>query len=273
MLDGNEHQRIWELIGECHDAKIAADLELLIHRFRKLLSHEMAFCGIVNVGTNEVIAHLNVGCPTKMLSALLNGTNKIHDPFFETWKRMRSPYFAETERFGGTEAQSCPLLSRWLRILREFGVTNAMVHGLMDISGRVTSYFSFIQLPHPAGDRERDVLSALVPHLHAALINILQSPRADAPAARDGGRGGEAFNMLNRGTNDNPGATLTSRELEVLRWAYAGKTNWEIGTILGITEFTVKNHMRSIMQKLRASNRAHAVAKAVDAKLLYQFAK
>ncbi len=274
MLNGNERQWIWKLITECYNVKTAADLELIIHHFRKPFPHEMAFCGIVNVTTNEITAYLNVGCPAKMLSALLNGGIAIHDPFFVAWQRARCPYFAETELFEDAEAQKSPQCRRWLEILRQFDVENVAVHGLMDVSRRVTSYFSFGQLPRPAGKREQYLLSVLVPHLHVALINVLQPP-GDSSGARDAGHDGEEINMLIRGAKKKPEVVqrLTPRELEVLHWAYIGKTNWEIGTLLGITEFTVKNHMRSIMQKMQASNRTHAVTKAVDAKLLLPLAK
>jgi DNA-binding CsgD family transcriptional regulator len=56
---------------------------------------------------------------------------------------------------------------------------------------------------------------------------------------------------------------LTGRELEVLRWAAAGKSNWEIGVILALAERTVKFHLANVFTKLGAFNRAHAVAKAV----------
>lgn len=53
--------------------------------------------------------------------------------------------------------------------------------------------------------------------------------------------------------------SLTPREVDVLYYAAAGKTNWEIGCIYGITEYSVKDHMKNISKKLDASNRAHAV--------------
>ena len=46
-----------------------------------------------------------------------------------------------------------------------------------------------------------------------------------------------------------------------MRWVALGKTNPEIGMILDISEFTVKNHMKSIFTKLDVTNRAQAVAK------------
>jgi DNA-binding NarL/FixJ family response regulator len=52
---------------------------------------------------------------------------------------------------------------------------------------------------------------------------------------------------------------LTARELEVLQSAAHGHSNRGIGLRLGISEETVKAHMKSILSKLNASDRTHAV--------------
>jgi transcriptional regulator EpsA len=54
---------------------------------------------------------------------------------------------------------------------------------------------------------------------------------------------------------------LSERESQIMHWIALGKTNPEIGCILRISEFTVKNHIKSIFSKLDVSNRAQAVAK------------
>ncbi len=54
---------------------------------------------------------------------------------------------------------------------------------------------------------------------------------------------------------------LSAREQEIVRWIAEGKTNTEIGSILGISSFTVKNHAQRIFRKLDATNRTEAVAK------------
>lgn len=58
----------------------------------------------------------------------------------------------------------------------------------------------------------------------------------------------------------HPLDALTAREKEVYDWLSAGKTNREIGLILGISPFTVKNHVASILDKLNAPNRSAALA-------------
>lgn len=57
---------------------------------------------------------------------------------------------------------------------------------------------------------------------------------------------------------------LTARELEVITWIARGKTRWETAEILSIAEETVKQHLENACNKLEASNKAHAVAKALS---------
>ncbi len=52
---------------------------------------------------------------------------------------------------------------------------------------------------------------------------------------------------------------LTEREIEVLRLVAAGRSNKVIAAELDISEGTVKTHMKSILPKLDASDRTHAV--------------
>jgi DNA-binding CsgD family transcriptional regulator len=59
-----------------------------------------------------------------------------------------------------------------------------------------------------------------------------------------------------------PSERLTQREADVLRWIAVGKTNWEIGRILRLSERTVKFHLSNAFSKLNAVNRAQAVLKA-----------
>jgi DNA-binding NarL/FixJ family response regulator len=56
---------------------------------------------------------------------------------------------------------------------------------------------------------------------------------------------------------------LTEREIEVLREVAAGNANKMVGQRLNISEETVKAHMKSILSKLGANDRTHAVTIAV----------
>jgi len=61
---------------------------------------------------------------------------------------------------------------------------------------------------------------------------------------------------------------LTDREIEVLRRVAAGKSNKLIAAELDIAEGTVKTHMKSILPKLDASDRTHAVMIALKRGIL-----
>ncbi len=61
---------------------------------------------------------------------------------------------------------------------------------------------------------------------------------------------------------------LSPREAEVLSWTSEGKTAWEIGEILGISERTVVFHIENAKQKLGVFNKNQAVVKAIMLGLL-----
>lgn len=92
-------------------------------------------------------------------------------------------------------------------------------------------------------------------------------------AIREVHRGAE---WMQRGTTQPPqdrivGANnfgISSRELEVLGFVRNGYSNAEIGRMLGITERTVKAHVKALCEKLGAADRAEAVAKGFDLGLL-----
>ena len=54
-------------------------------------------------------------------------------------------------------------------------------------------------------------------------------------------------------------ASLTRREHDVLRWIAEGKSNRDVGELLGISLRTVEKHMENILKKLGADNRTAAV--------------
>lgn len=61
---------------------------------------------------------------------------------------------------------------------------------------------------------------------------------------------------------------LSSREIECLRWAAAGKSSDEIAIILGISVYTVSSYFKSATRKLQAVNRMQAIAIAMRLRLI-----
>jgi transcriptional regulator EpsA len=128
-----------------------------------------------------------------------------------------------------------------LQRLRGLGITNALIHGAPTLAGG-SAHFMFMEVK-PAENPQRTayLLELLLPLLHLSLTRIAHaaqstpSKNAEAP-------------------------TLSTRELDILRWVAAGKTNQEIAEVLFISPFTVKNHVQNILKKLKVKNRMQAAA-------------
>jgi ATP/maltotriose-dependent transcriptional regulator MalT len=100
-------------------------------------------------------------------------------------------------------------------------------------------------------ERER-ALSAY--RAHAAQFSAIATRRArgsSAPASEV---------TAGRAVGDEIPTPLSDRELDVLTLVASGLSNGEIGGRLCITEETVKTHVRHVLAKLQARNRAQAVA-------------
>lgn len=93
-------------------------------------------------------------------------------------------------------------------------------------------------------DRDAAVLDALKPHILAACRNALD--RGEQPAAA----------LAHH--------ALTPRESEVLYWVSMGKTNSEVGEIIGAKPMTVKKHLERIYDKLGVPNRTAAARMATQ---------
>jgi transcriptional regulator EpsA len=129
------------------------------------------------------------------------------------------------------------------------GMRTALVHGMRDGRHRGERVFVALSRQTNVPPGAGTALKLLLPFIDAALRQIAPAP---VPQVR--------YEHLIQTQATRP-AALSEREQEIMEWVAMGKTNPEIGCILRISEFTVKNHMKSIFGKLNVTNRAQAVAK------------
>lgn len=136
--------------------------------------------------------------------------------------------------------------------LERVRATQILAHGTHDTEGKASSFYAFVCSPGTLGPRHAHLARLVTPFVHAAWVRTEVNDRAKC---NDGARSGES----NR---------ITAREQEILRWVSLGKSNFEIGAILGISPLTVKNHVQKILRKLDVVNRAQAVGKALELRIL-----
>lgn len=78
----------------------------------------------------------------------------------------------------------------------------------------------------------------------------------------------QVFKLMRRSQSARSHDLVSGRELEVLRCLARGLTTAQVSTQLFISENTVKTHIRHVLEKLEVSNRAEAVAKAMQLGLI-----
>ena len=129
-------------------------------------------------------------------------------------------------------------------------VRSALVHGICDERGRHDCLYVLFSSNVVHGEGARATMEILLPYLDMALRQV---PQLHTEQAHHEEGAAAPCETQEHG--------LTEREIQIMTWVKAGKTNQEIGMILDISAFTVKNHLKRIFKKLTVYNRMQAVAK------------
>jgi transcriptional regulator EpsA len=130
---------------------------------------------------------------------------------------------------------------------------SAVIHGMTDQRGGQDSMYVFLRRNEIPADRAVNSIKVLMPFIDSAIRQVAQLPQqyGNPPHHRP--------QQLRPNHDDASG--LSDRETQIMAWVAMGKTNSEIGTILNISGYTVKNHMQRIFQKLNVFNRTQAVSR------------
>ena len=130
------------------------------------------------------------------------------------------------------------------------GMRSVLIHGLRDERSQNECLYVMLSPNEVPAKTADTAIRVLMPCIDAALRQITLLPQQQQrPAPKP----------LRPPPEEALG--LSEREIQIMAWVAMGKTNSEIGSILNISGFTVKNHMQRIFQKLNVFNRAQAVSK------------
>ncbi len=131
-------------------------------------------------------------------------------------------------------------------------LNSVLVHGVRDERGGYDSLYvamhsrSFTN-GHPK-DRCCHLVDLLISQIDVAFRKVAAYPFDDVMIEKLGAEWSE----------------LSRREQEILAWIAKGKANAEIGAALGISPYTVKNHLRRIFRKLGVRSRFEAATRYND---------
>lgn len=126
------------------------------------------------------------------------------------------------------------------------GMRSSLLHGISDKRGQHDCLYVVFSSQEGFDHSTLNAMEVLLPYLDNALRRVAPLPRPCRTSLLSAD--GEDFG-------------LSERETEIMGWVRKGKTNAEIGSILRISSYTVKNHLHQIFRKLDVYNRMQAVSK------------
>jgi transcriptional regulator EpsA len=203
-----------------------------------LLSHEILICGIAS------------GVGSYMRCYRFSSTRYFRQEHFDlvcdpvsgiftqmmslTRKTGRPCVLGPTVSMGGCEES-------WVPLLDSCELRNVAAYGQRGTDGQLKSFFCFARIGDELCPRIMYIIEVLTPILDATFSRVVSQ------------------NGISSQANITNSVPLSKREIEVLHFLMAGKSNQVIAEDLKLSPLTVKNHVQNIMRKLKVKTRGHAV--------------
>jgi len=238
-----ECQHALEVFHYAAQAETSEDVRDVLLRFKELFPFDHLLGGLARLnasGQFEGFTNVvNVSYPDEWLYLYWKNGYADVDPVFRA--ASRSP---GTQIWKQTyqKARSKEELD-FIDTARGFGLADGITTSSVDQACGLATFYSFAGGESIDAERYARLVDYLGHHLHLALM---RTARKNAPVT------------------GNCVKELSPREVTILNWIKNGKTNWEVGQILGVTERTVRFHLASIFSKLDVTSRSQAVAAAME---------
>jgi len=242
-MSKSECQNFIEILHYTTQAQSPDDVRDVLLRFQEYFPFTRTLGGLVRLGTGGTFAGfaniVNGSYPDEWLYLYWkNGYAEI-DPVFTS--ALRSPgtqHWRATYQHMTTEKQQ-----EFIATARQFGLGDGITTGSVDQACGLATFCSFASDQALDAEHLLPLVEYMGYHIHMALM------RTAPKSLRE---------------TDRCVKELSPREVTILNWMKNGKTNWEIGKILGVTERTVRFHIEGIFAKLEVTSRSQAVATAIE---------
>lgn len=245
-LNESERTQLIELIHEVLHVRTRFELFLWLQgQLQRFLPHDVLISAWGDFSQEAIPFDIISPLPGISTSAPCQAAlTPFLKQLFGDWEHHGHAPFSLTIEHGILHAHALDLCINEASFSR---MQHGVVHVIQDHRGRQNALFFLLNATEPYGRAARNLLATLAPYIDLAL-RMTQGSNTLPPVAEP----------LQPAETDSP---LSPRELEIMEWVTRGKTNIEIGMILDISAYTVKNHLRHIFRKLDVMNRAQAVSK------------
>jgi transcriptional regulator EpsA len=251
-LSGNQQDQFLSIMFESLTVDRRSQLCLWLQGdFQRFLPHELLMVVIGDFAADRLKVEVLSSVPgDPNVGACRNRENlqSISEALFGRWKSNGRRMLAFDGPWAHMSGVDCSSAAGETGRIGPF----TMAHGLRDERSGEDALYIALRSDRPFDDHQRKMFTLLMPNIDHACRRVV---------ALAGGHGYEPHASRAALAIPDDDSGLSAREVEILGWVRAGKTNQEIGMILGISPFTVKNHMQRIFRKIDVINRTQAVAK------------
>lgn len=248
---------VFAIADACFDNNSVDDFKNIIKSTEGIVGQKMSVCGI-GIGDRRAmtaISSMNIGFPEAFIEKIINPSGCVKLPLFDLWLENQSPQILEVN------SNISILSTSDIALYKKYSVYNFISHGVLDFGQHYASYFGFANISRKIDAYHIALIKMLVPYLHIAYTRLPLVKKHLISTT---------FNVSPSvsGVSDDNRRFLTPKEHQVLSMLLEGRSNNDIAEALNISKFTVKTHVQRIIKKLNATSRQHAVAIALELKLI-----
>jgi DNA-binding CsgD family transcriptional regulator len=244
-LTRDELLQVVKLSHRCLAAESLPDVDAVLTTVGSITAFERsALCSVRDDGGPSLVHFLNHSFGARWSDLYTESGFDRVDPILRHGRTVTGA-FRWDDAFDGARSRAS---ATFLDAASDFGLVQGVAFACRSPASPIRTVLSLASRDERSFARTMAIITGIGPHIHEAYVRL--RPRAAAAASR------------------GPAIVLSPREREILCWTQDGKTYWEIGQIVGISQRTVKYHFERIKTKLDVVTASHAVAKAMRLGLL-----
>jgi len=242
-LSKSECQDFLEIVHYATQADTLDNVRDVLIRFQTHFPFTRSMGGVVRLGTKRTFAGfsnvVNASYPDEWLYLYWKNGFADIDPVFKS--ALQSPGTQHWQTI--YRNMSSQKEQEFITTARQFGLSDGITTGSVDQACGLATFCSFASEHTVDGERFVPLVGYLGYYIHMALLRTAPKSALET---------------------DQCVKKLSPREVTIINWMKNGKTNWEIGKILGVSERTIRFHIESIFEKLGVTSRSQAVATAIE---------
>lgn len=221
-------------------------------RMKSLIGYEGVLGGIGDCEADGLVPSLVLGhdFPEDYLSKITSH-GRLRPQTLRFWAQKRQPLALDFSGGSGSK-----VTRRAAHDANRFGFFNMLCHGQVHPGGKQMTYVTFTRIEGTITERQKRIVSLTMPHLHNALVRAASETSSIFKMQR-------SPDLSWADLDDVTNMPLDLRKKQILYLIGLGKTNWEIGQILGTSENNVKNHLKRLNAIFETCSRSAAVTEAI----------